>query len=253
MRLITNCQAKVPVEMLYLETAELPIQGIISVRRLLYLHEILSRNDSELINQVYCAMKESPLKDDWIHLVLKDKLKLDLNLTDSQISKLTRQDFKMLVKAKIRKFTFADLENIKAGHSKVKDILHCDLKTPQGYLYSPIFSNKQSGLLFNLRCQCVNEFKSNFYTSYCPFCSKVTHTHEDSQSHALACITIKKKMTNSQLQELSSVTYNDIFSDLEAQHRITKVFEFIIQIRELLRTPPHQPAYPGLSTGPYSG
>ena len=77
MRLITNCQAKVPVEMLYLETAELPIQGIISVRRLLYLHEILSRNDSELINQVYCDMKESPLKDDWIHLVLKDKLKID--------------------------------------------------------------------------------------------------------------------------------------------------------------------------------
>ena len=48
MRLITNCQSKVPVEMLYLELAEMPIESIISVRRLLYLHEILSRSENEM-------------------------------------------------------------------------------------------------------------------------------------------------------------------------------------------------------------
>ena len=58
------------------------IEGVISVRRLLYLHEILSRNESELIHEVYIAMKEAPLKDDWYHLVRKD---IDnLNLTDNQ-------------------------------------------------------------------------------------------------------------------------------------------------------------------------
>ena len=40
LRLITGAQAKSPVEMLYLETAELPIKDVISVRRLLYLHTI---------------------------------------------------------------------------------------------------------------------------------------------------------------------------------------------------------------------
>ena len=48
-------------------------------------------------------------------------------------------------------YTFANIEIIKAGHSKIKDILHCHLKTPQGYLTNPIFTNKQSALLFNLR------------------------------------------------------------------------------------------------------
>ena len=80
LRLITNCQAKVPVEMLYLETAQMSIQSIISVRRLLYLHEILSRNPSELIHQVYIAMKEAPLKDDWIHIVKQDMDKINLRL-----------------------------------------------------------------------------------------------------------------------------------------------------------------------------
>ena len=61
LRLITGAQAKVPVEMLYLETAQLPVENIISVRRLLYLKTILDRHESELIRQVYFAMKHDPL------------------------------------------------------------------------------------------------------------------------------------------------------------------------------------------------
>ena len=53
---------------------------------------------------------------------------IDLMLTDSQISKLTKQEFKILIKKKIRHFTFLDLEQVKSGHSKVKHILHYDLK-----------------------------------------------------------------------------------------------------------------------------
>ena len=37
LRLITGAQAKVPNEMLYLETAQLPVENIIYVRRLLFL------------------------------------------------------------------------------------------------------------------------------------------------------------------------------------------------------------------------
>ena len=253
LRLITNCQSKVPVEMLYLETAQLPIEGVISVRRLLYLHEILSRNESELIHEVYIAMKEAPLKDDWYHLVRKDIDNLNLKLTDNQISKLSKQDFKILIKNKIRQSTFLELEQIKSGHTKVKDISHCDLKTPQAYLKSFLFSNKQSSLLFNLRSQCVNEFKSNFFTSFCPLCSSSNKKHEDTQAHALICEVLKRGMSTVQLQALNSVSYNDIFSNVEAQYEVTKVFEIIILMREALRSPSQHPAYPGFSTGPDSG
>ena len=46
LRLITGAQAKVLSEMLYLETAQLPIINVITVRRLLYLHTILTRHDN---------------------------------------------------------------------------------------------------------------------------------------------------------------------------------------------------------------
>ena len=73
LKAVVGGQAKVQSEMLYLETSQLPIKSVITSRRILYLHNILKRQDSELLKQVYNAMKESPLKEDWIHMVNKDK------------------------------------------------------------------------------------------------------------------------------------------------------------------------------------
>ena len=176
------------------------------------------------------------------------KQDLDLNLTDEAISKLSKYEFKRIVKLKIRKFTFNQLEAIKEGHSKVKDIKHCNLKAPQSYLTSPLFSNKQIGLLFNLRCKGVNEFKTNFYTSLCP-----CKLSQDTQEHALLCVRTRKHLNQENIQLLDSVCYSDMFSDIDSQLRITQAFSIIIQTRELLRTPPADSAYPGKCTGPGGG
>ena len=60
---------------------------------------------------------------------------------------------------------FKEQVDIKLNHSKVSDIVHTNLNTPQEYLKSSTFSNKESSLLFNLRCRLVNEFKGNFQNS----------------------------------------------------------------------------------------
>ena len=246
LRLITGAQAKVPVEMLFLETSQVPVKDIISVRRLLYLHEVLTRPTSELIYQIYIAMKESPLKDDWIHLINKDLVKFGIETSDESISLLNKKDFKKIVKTNMRRTVFTELESIKQGHSKVRDIQHYGLKYPQRYLSSPLFNNKQTKLLFNLRNSCVNEFKSNFYVSICPLCN----SNSDSQEHALNCSYIRNVFTTEQNASLNTVSYSDIFSDTEKQFKVTQLFELIIQIREKLRAPTSTPAYPGINTGP---
>ena len=93
LRLITGAQAKVPVEMLFLETSQVPVKDIISVRRLLYLHEVLTRQPSELIYQIYIAMRESPIKDDWIHLINQDMVKFGIEMSNESISLLSKTDF----------------------------------------------------------------------------------------------------------------------------------------------------------------
>ena len=66
--------------MLFLETSQVPIKDITSVRRLLYLYEILRRPKNELIVQIYTAMKECPLKNDWIHLIYQDMQKFNIHI-----------------------------------------------------------------------------------------------------------------------------------------------------------------------------
>ena len=47
-RKILSAHSKTPIEILYLETGTIPIRFIISLRRLLYLHTLLKRDNSEL-------------------------------------------------------------------------------------------------------------------------------------------------------------------------------------------------------------
>ena len=82
----------------------------------------------------------------------------------------------------MRSFTHAEFERVKQGHAKVKHISHKDLKKPQPYLMDAMFNNTESRL-FNLRSQSVNEFKGNFFISFCQFCK----SYLDTQDQALSC------------------------------------------------------------------
>ena len=89
--------------MLYLETAQIQIIYVITVRRLMYWHTILNRNKEELISQVYFAMKNKPLKDDWIHHVMKDLEEIGFSIEDEEnLSTLDKLSFKALIKKKIK-------------------------------------------------------------------------------------------------------------------------------------------------------
>ena len=116
--LITGAQAKVPSEMLYLETSQLPIQNVITVRRVLYLHTIITRHNDELIKKIYRAMKYDPVKGEWIHLVQSDMRDIDLNMSDDLITTIPREEFKKIFEDKVRKFIYKDLEQIKQKHIK---------------------------------------------------------------------------------------------------------------------------------------
>ena len=103
LRLITGAHQKAPVEMLYLETAELPIKSVITVRRLLFLQTILKRNTKELTRRIYSAMKEDPIEGDWIFKVQEDFRSLGTSLENEEdnLIKLTKRQFKKYLKEKI--------------------------------------------------------------------------------------------------------------------------------------------------------
>ena len=234
LRVITGSQAKVPIEMLYLETAELPISQVISVRRMSYWHNIIRRNGDELVNQVYKAMKEKPLKGDWIHLLKEYLNKVELSLSDEkEVAGLSKYKFKNQIKKMIRSLSQHELECIKTMHEKVRYIVHTNLNKPQEYLTSIEFSNAQKSILFNLRSSCERNFKDNFHRFY-KNTTCICKKDIDSQEHALVCHDVIKLLSTEDQDTLKEVKYTDLFSDLDSQLRITKLYQNIIKIRKRL-------------------
>ena len=121
---------------------------------------------------------------------------------------------------------FNDLEEKKLKHTKVKNIDYDGKRNPQPYLLNSNLNNKLSSLLFNLRCKSVNTFSDNFHSLYGkdPFC-RLCMKFRDSQKHALVCDVMKKELTQKELEDLNKTDYFHLFSNIEAQHNITKNFK----------------------------
>ena len=73
-----------------------------------------------------------------------------LDISDSQISLLTKQKFKLVVKSKVREAEFKYLTEMKKKHSKMKSLKYNSFKL-QDYLCNPLFGNESRNLLFRLR------------------------------------------------------------------------------------------------------
>ena len=71
-------------------------------RRLLYLWDILNRNESELVRKVFESQKSFSVKNDWALQVHLDLEECEINLTELEISKMKRLAFKKLVNEKIQ-------------------------------------------------------------------------------------------------------------------------------------------------------
>ena len=163
LRSILGAHSKTPLEQLHLETATLSIPQIIATRRMIYLQTILKRPKGELIRNIYEAMIEDPLPGDWCQQIQNDFEKINLYMNNKLIETMNEEEYKVLIKNKVKEEAFKEFKNMQAGHQKGNTLYHEDLKRPQTYLMTNKLNNNQVSLLFNLRTQCVRGIKDNFH------------------------------------------------------------------------------------------
>ena len=99
------------------------------------------------------------------------------------------------------------------------------------YLRSNKLSTEEKRLLFSMRCR-VNETKCNYRSKYennmnCSICSSNT---EESELHLLKCEAIVSEPEVK--DQISEITYSDIFSDVERQIKAVKLWTKIFRIRK---------------------
>ena len=205
-----------------METAAIPIEYILASRRINYLHNILTKEDSELVKRVYSAQIENPSKGDWCHNVKMDMELISLNMNNCEIISMSKNKFKMHVKKCMTSATFKSLKALQSEHSKIRDISYTEYRL-QSYLKCDKLNKEESSTIFNMRANTVNSFKICFPTLYTndTLC-KLGCQGEDSIRHVFQC---------EELGPQSNINYNDIFSNESMKKEVVVEFLRRCQLR----------------------
>ena len=121
LRKLTKGHSKTAKEAFHMETGLLPIRFVCTKRRVMYLHNILTKPKKEMICKFYDVQKNIHTKNDWYALVQKNLQELDINLSEENISKMSKDGFRSLVEIAVDKLAMVYLNNVAQKHSKSED------------------------------------------------------------------------------------------------------------------------------------
>ena len=224
LRRLTGGHVKCATEFLHLETGTWKLRHHLTYLRLMYHHHILLRDNSETIKKIYEKQKTNYVKGDWFQLLLKDFEFINKEMDEKEISEMSKDMYKKIVKELINKAVFTFFMNQKQAHSKLDGVDYSRLE-PQPYLTSNKINTTQKELLFNLRSSChksKNHFKKLYKNNV--ECSLGCPQVEDQRHSFITC----EKIPN----QICHAIYEDIFGTLTQQEQVTKIFAKIDFLRK---------------------
>ena len=170
-RKLLNCPVSTNFESIYSELNTMPLSIIIMKRRLMYHWNIVNRNKDELVNRIYRAQKFSQSKSDLYQLILKDKKMLKIQLTDEDLCKISKNQYKCFINEKIKIYRRIVLTEMQASKSKSRD-LNMNSNETAKYLLNNKFSLELAQLCFSLRSRtyCSKDNYRNKYKNDDIFC-----------------------------------------------------------------------------------
>ena len=152
--------SKCPTEFHHMETGTLKLRHILTYRRLMFHHEILSRNSDETIRKIYSKQKQENVKGDWIRLLETDFKFLGIQMDEQKISETSKDRYKREIKSLIKTAALKYFNEQKTTHRKLDHVTYTELKV-QPYLISSHMDNTAKALLYSLRSHCYSS-KVNF-------------------------------------------------------------------------------------------
>ena len=230
LRKLLSAHSKTPKETLYLETGNTPIKFILMARRLNFLHYILNEDENSLVRRFLQAQMEGSGRGDWINKVKSDLEELEMIMTLEDIKMLSKTGWKELVSRKVQNRAFNYLTDLKATHSKARNIQYQKLKL-QSYLGSSVnnLTIQQKQFIFAARTRML-DVKVNFKTSEFDLSCRKCRNATESQEHLLSC----EALLDGNLV-LNSPHYEDILG--VDREKIIVMGRILIEKYNLLKTP----------------
>ena len=173
-----------PTASLYLETGCIPIKYVIKMKRILYLHHILTRKDDALISRALWAQVNQPVKGDWCTVVSEDMETIGLSLSYQDIKNTNEDTLKTLIINKIQITAFNELMSKKETNSKLKTLKYTNLDLQHYLSVSSNLNNEEKRMMFRWRSHMIKvNCNYGLKEAMCPLCT----IERDTQYHLLTC------------------------------------------------------------------
>ena len=117
LRRILNVPFSTPKEAYYLELGITQISGIIQMRRIQYLHHLVTREEHEMLYQFFITQWTNPTKGDWTETVKEDLEDVGIPADFKFLKSKSKFSFKQLAKKQAKKYAFLKLLEKQAKHS----------------------------------------------------------------------------------------------------------------------------------------
>ena len=224
-RNIFDTPSSTPSESFYFETGEMPLHLIILSRQFMYYWTLLQKPE-----KVFLAQREFPVKVDWVSTVRQEMNNSYITVSDLEISKLSKNECKTILKNKLRDRCDSYLLELQIKNKKTKMLrLSPNMKE---YLTTELLTVEEKKLLFKLKTRMI-DIKCNFKNKYndltCIMCGE--QDQQETQQHLMSCqvITTHPDIKN----KVNSIKYNDIYESLDKHIRAIKVFKRILKLRTI--------------------
>ena len=160
LRKLLKGHSKTPKEAFFLECSLLPIKFVAIKKRLMYLHNILTKPKSELISKVYEVHKSVFTT---YNLANENRNELGIPLTDEEISVMSKDRFKAIVNKAVNAFALKHFNKLATKSDNLKSINLVKSKfSREKHFEDKRFSISEVELLFSLRANMVAGIKKNF-------------------------------------------------------------------------------------------
>ena len=147
---ILGCEANTSNAYKYLELGIYPIRFEIMKRNILFLQYILQQDENSMMYQVFKAICDNPIKNDFVKISRKYLSTLNINLSFEQIAQMSKNKFKKIVKQKTMEAAFNYLIVEKNKQTKICNIEYRQLNM-QEYLLEGNKNIQISKLIFKAR------------------------------------------------------------------------------------------------------
>ena len=122
-RKVMNLSSKSVVCGMFLELGIWPIKIVLIGKRIMFLHYILSRPETDLLSRVFHAQDQQPVKNDWSVQVKKDLEQIGLGeMSFQDIKSKSKETFKKLIKDKCTELAFSELLKEASTKSKMQNL-----------------------------------------------------------------------------------------------------------------------------------